>query len=155
LDALRAVSNLPKTMVAPCWLEGAGSHPQLNPLDIVACANGLLHIPTRTLLPATPTFFTLNGLNFAYDPSAPEPTKWLAFLKQLWGEDETSIAILQEATGYFLTPDTRFQQIFMVVGPRRSGKGTIGRIVRRLLGERNCCGPTLANMSEQHGLAIL
>lgn len=152
LDALRAVCNLPKAITAPCWLQ---DDPGFNPIDILACRSGLLHIPTRTLLPGTPAFFALNGLDFAFDPNAPAPAHWLAFLKQLWAEDEESIQALQEWLGYLLTPDTRFQKIGMLVGPKRSGKGTIGRVLRRLLGERNVCGPTLANMSEQHGLAVL
>ena len=43
----------------------------------------------------------------------------------------------------------------MLVGPKRSGKGTIGRVTRRLLGVRNVCGPTLANIGEQFGLSVL
>ena len=43
----------------------------------------------------------------------------------------------------------------MIVGPKRSGKGTIGRVIRMLLGDRNVCGPTLSNMAEQFGLSIL
>ena len=62
---------------------------------------------------------------------------------------------LQEWIGYLLTPRTHFQKIGMLVGPKRSGKGTIGRVTRRLLGDRNVCGPTLANMGEQFGLSIL
>ena len=36
--------------------------------------------------------------------------------------------------GYCLTGDTAQQKIFMIVGPRRSGKGTIARILRALVG---------------------
>ena len=49
-----------------------------------------------------------------------------------------------EVFGYVLTPDTKQQKIAMLVGPKRSGKGLIGRILRRLVGERNTCSPTLA-----------
>ena len=37
---------------------------------------------------------------------------------------------LQDWFGYALAPDTSQQKIFMVVGPRRGGKGTIGRAHR-------------------------
>ena len=50
LDALRAVCNLPSSIAAPCWLQ---DDPGLDPADVVACRNGLLHIPTRTLRPST------------------------------------------------------------------------------------------------------
>jgi putative DNA primase/helicase len=151
LDALRAVCNLPASFAAPCWLKPQGQ----DPLDLMACQNGLLHLPTRELLPSTPHLFTLNGINFAFDPKAPRPEHWLRFLGELWPEDEQSIQALQEWIAYLLTPRTHFQKIFMIVGPRRSGKGTIGRVIRMLLGEHNVCGPTLANLSRQFGLNVL
>lgn len=152
LDALRAVCNLPASCVPPCFLQDA---PDLDPFDIIAFPNGLLYIPRREVLPATPNFFTLTGLDFAYDAHAPAPTHWLKFLPDLWPNDDESIAALQEWMGYLLTPDTRFQKIAMLVGPKRSGKGTIGRVVKQLLGARNVCGPTLSNLGEQFGLSIL
>ena len=79
----------------------------------------------------------------------------MQFLNDLWPDDPSSRDTLQEIIGSLLTPRTHLQKIFMLVGPKRSGKGTIGRVTRQLLGERNVCGPTLANMSEQFGLSIL
>ncbi|HXG57084.1 MAG TPA: phage/plasmid primase, P4 family [Vicinamibacterales bacterium] len=152
LDALRAVCNLPAASAAPCWLQ---DDPGVDPFDVLPLHNGLLHIPTRTLLPATPAFFALNGLEFSYEPDAAAPTHWLQFLSELWGDDDESRDTLQELIGYLLTPRTHFQKIAMLVGPRRSGKGTIARVTRKLLGDRNVCGPTLANMSEQFGLSVL
>jgi putative DNA primase/helicase len=152
LDALRAVCNLPASCVAPCWLQ---DDPGLDPFDVVACHNGLLHIPTRELRPPTPAFFTLHGLDFAVDPHAPLPVHWLRFLDDLWPADPASRDTLQEWIGYCLTPRTHLQKICLLVGPKRSGKSTIGRVMRRLLGERHVSGPTLANISEQFGLSIL
>lgn len=152
LDALRAVTNLPAACAAPCWLH---DDPGLDAFDMLPCRNGLLHIPTRTLLPPTPAFFTLNGLDFAYDPSAAAPTRWCGFLNELWRNDVDSQQTLQEWIGYLLTPRTHFQKICMLVGPKRSGKGTIARVARRVLGDRNTCGPTLAHMGEQFGLSVL
>jgi putative DNA primase/helicase len=152
LDALRAVCNLPASCAAPCWLQ---DDPSLDPFEVVACRNGLLHIPTRRLLPSTPALFTLHGLDFAVDPLAPAPVHWLRFLNDLWPSDRASRDTLQEWIGYCLTPRTHLQKICLIVGPKRSGKGTIGRVTRRLLGERHVSGPTLSNISEQFGLSIL
>jgi putative DNA primase/helicase len=151
-DALYAVTNLDPAMAAPRWL---ANDPGLDPLDILACPNGLLHIPTRTLLPASPHFFTLNGLDFIYNADTPPPTQWLAFLDQLWPDDYESICALQEFFGYVLTPDTRFQKIGLLIGPKRSGKGVTGRILRRLVGDRNTCSPTLASFGDQFGKQVL
>jgi putative DNA primase/helicase len=40
----------------------------------------------------------------------------------------------------------------MIVGPKRSGKGTIGRVQRALVGKENFCGPTLASLGTNFGL---
>jgi putative DNA primase/helicase len=152
LDALRAAAHLDAAISPPAWLDGVEG-PEAN--TILACANGLLHLPTLRLLLHTPSFFTHNALDFAYDPHARQPEQWFDFLDQLWPGDPESIATLQEIFGYCLTPDTRQQKAFMMVGPRRSGKGTIGRVLTRLIGEHNCVSPTLAGLGTNFGLAPL
>lgn len=153
LDALRATCHLPTSRTAPAWLQDEAS--DLDPQDILPMRGGLLHIPTRTILAPTPQLFALNGLDFAYDAQAPAPDHWFHFLATLWPNDGESSSTLQEWFGYNLTPRTHFQKMLLLVGPKRSGKGTIGRVMRRLLGDRNVCGPTLANMAEPFGLSVL
>lgn len=151
-DALRAVAILPNVSI-PCWLEELPKAPE--PTDMLACKNGLLYIPTRKLIPGTPVFFALNGAALDFNPTASTPEKWLAFLRELWGEDDESISTLQELFGYCLSAQTKQQKIAMLVGPRRGGKGTIGRVLRALCGERNYCAPTLSSLGQQFGLAVL
>ena len=148
VDALRGTAHLDEKIAAPAWLDGVAGPP---PREIVACANGLLHLPTRKLLPHTPAFFNMNALDYAYDPKAPKPVQWLAFLRQLWPDDDQSIETLQEFFGYFLTTDTSQQKALMLIGPRRSGKGTIARVLRRLIGEHNCVAPKLASFTDDFG----
>jgi putative DNA primase/helicase len=54
-----------------------------------------------------------------------------------------------------LTPDTSHQKILMLVGPKRSGKGTIARVLRGLIGPENVANPTLASLATNFGLAPL
>lgn len=122
-------------------------------VDRTACRNGVLHLPTCTLTPATPRYFATSSLGVAYDPAAPVPARWLAFLTQLWPDDEESVQALQEWIGYQLTPDTRQQKIAMLIGPKRSGKGTILRVVTELLGAANVVSPTLASLGSNFGLS--
>ena len=150
IDALAAICNLPSNIRSPAWLPGAADVPPAS--EIIACANGLLHLPTRTLLPPTPAFFSLNALDFAFDPDAAPPTRWLQFLTELWADDHEAMDTLQECFGYFLTPDTRQQKIVLLTGPKRSGKGTIARVVKNLLGPSNVCNPTLASLAQNFGL---
>jgi putative DNA primase/helicase len=151
LDALRASANLPASVCAPAWLDHV---PDLPADEILACANGLLHLPTRQLVPHTPEFFSLNALDFAFDATAPAPAEWLRFLASIWPGDAESIATLQELFGYMLSTDTRQQKLFLLVGPKRCGKGTIARVLSALLGQ-NVAGPTLAGLGTNFGLAPL
>jgi putative DNA primase/helicase len=152
LDALRAAAHLDATIEPPAWLDGADGPPAH---EIVACANGLLHLPTLRMLPHTNSFFNHNALDYAYDPKAPAPKQWLAFLDQVWPDDPESIATLQQVFGYLLTSDTSQQKAILMVGPKRSGKGTIGRVLARLVGPHNFAAPTLASLGERFGMAPL
>lgn len=146
LDALKAVAHLPPSRVEPPrWLDGRAGP---DPLDLLPTRSGLLHLPTGNLLPATPELFTRNALDFAHDPAAPAPVRWLAFLREVWpGDDEGDcIAALQEFMGYLLTPDTSLQKALLIPGPKRSGKGTIGRIMGKLVGEANTVAPSLNSL---------
>lgn len=136
---------------SPSWLVAT---PDIAPHDCALCVNGILHIPTGRLLPPTPTLFSVNALDFAFDPDAPEPLQWLRFLDTLWPDEPEPIALLQEWFGYLLTPDTRYQKMLVIVGPPRSGKGTIIRILQRLLGVKNVCSPTLTALGQQFGRQV-
>jgi putative DNA primase/helicase len=153
VDAIKAVANLHKTVRAPAWLANPAARPPAG--ELVACANGLLHLSTGELLDTTPAFFSLNAFDFAFEPEAPPPAEWLRFLASLWPDDPEAIETLQEWCGYCLTTDTRQQKSLLIVGPKRSGKGTIARVLTKLLGQPNVCGPTLASLSQTFGLAPL
>ena len=155
LAALQSVVHLPTNVINPPGWLGSNKANRPDPRELIACSNGLLHLPARQLLPPTPEFFSTSALDFPYDPDAPEPEVWLRFLDDLWPNDPESIATLQDMFGYFLVPDTRLEKIFLLVGPRRSGKGTIGRVLRGLLGPSNVCGPTLSSLSKNFGLQPL
>lgn len=153
LEALAATTQISHELRAPAWLDGREDHPPAS--EIIACKNGLLHLPTQALLAHSPAFFGLNSLPFPYDPLAYEPEEWMTFLGQLWPNDQPSIDALQELFGLLLTNDVSHQKIFMLIGPKRSGKGTIARILTKLLGQENVCGPTLGSLGQNFGLQPL
>jgi putative DNA primase/helicase len=117
--------------------------------------NGLLRLSTRTLVPHRPAYFNEHCLPFPYDPSAGRPDRWLRFLGDLWAGDRESVDALAETMGYVLSGETNQQKIAMLVGPMRSGKGTIGRVLTGLLGAHNVAAPTLASLTQNFGLQVL
>lgn len=159
IGALRSILRLPITdhESMPFWISGSGPDPR----ECVCARNCLLHMPTVLasqgdtpdgVMSLTPRLFSANSLTYDFDPKAPEPVHWLKFLSDLWPEDQESIDCLQEWFGYLLTPDTSQQKILLVVGPRRSGKGTISSIITHLVGARNVANPTLSMLATQFGL---
>jgi len=152
MEMLR-LATLVQTMAAPSWLSKRSPHPAN---QIVVAKNGLLHLPSllrgrSTLLPHTPDFFTLNALHYDYQENATCP-RWERFLFEIWDEDTESIRTIQEWFGYLLLPDTRQQKFLMLIGPARSGKGTIARVVRAMLGVENVASPTMRSLSGSFGL---
>ncbi|MBY8881975.1 DUF5906 domain-containing protein [Streptomyces sp. PLK6-54] len=163
MQAISAVTHLPPRIDPPAWIR-----PPADPLTtgtarpdatairepIVACTNGLLRVADRALTDLTPGFFNLVSVPFDYDPTATAPT-WRRFLDRAWPDDPASIAALQEWFGYVLSGRTDQQKILLIVGPTRSGKGTIARILASLVGSGNIAGPTLASLGSNFGLSPL
>ncbi|WP_371527159.1 phage/plasmid primase, P4 family [Streptomyces sp. NBC_01283] len=152
LDALGAITLLPTEADAPSWIERNAHSGDRSP--IVAFQNGLLRIRDRALLPHTPGFFNLVSVPFAYDPQAKAP-HWEQFLRQIWPQDPAAIEALQEWFGYILSGRTDQQKILLIKGPSRSGKGTIARVLKELVGRENLAGPTLAGLGSNFGLSSL
>ena len=148
LEALAAITHLDETVNQPGWLDGRQDR-------VVAVANGLLDLDSRRLLPHSPYYFNQTAVPFEYDPYAPPPSRWLHFLGELWPDDPDSIAALQEFFGYVISGRLDLHKILLIVGPTRGGKGTIARILGKLIGPANVAGPTLSSLNGDFGLAPL
>jgi putative DNA primase/helicase len=151
IDAMASVCFLPEDTHQPTWIDGA-SHPGG---VIVACANGLLDVATRQLAPHDPRYFNVVAVPFPYDPDAGDPVRWFEFLDDLFADDPEAVAALQEWFGYVVSGRTALQKILLVVGPPRSGKGTLSRVLGALVGRGNVAGPTLSSLGDGFGLAPL
>jgi putative DNA primase/helicase len=149
--AAKAVSIISTDKATPSWF-GASELPVD---EVIACENGLVHWPRRELYAHTPRFYVHHAVPFAFNAIAPKPKRWLRFLGELWGSDTDSIEALQEVFGYALSGDTRQQKMFLLVGPKRGGKGTIARVLKRLIGVHSVAGPTLASFATNFGLQDL
>jgi putative DNA primase/helicase len=151
LEALGAITHIDEHTEIPAWF---GDEPW-PAADTIPMANGLLRLSTRELSPHTPAFFNEHALPFAFDPEAPPPKRWHRFLRELWADDQESIDSVGEIMGYILGGGTAQQKLFLLVGPPRSGKGTIMRVLTALLGPENVCAPTLSSLSTNFGLQPL
>ena len=152
IDALKSIVHLANDPNGkpPVWLDGyAANNPPADKL--VSMQNGLFQMDQLVLFPHSLGFFTYNSLPFEYDPQAGCPN-WIKFLSDVWGDDVESIELLQEYFGYILSGDTRQQKFLNIIGPRRSGKGTINRVLTDLLGQANVVSPQMEELCDTFGL---
>lgn len=150
MEAMAAIGHLSKDVDPPAWVVHSA-----DAREVISCANGLLDLTTRTLSEHTPALFNVVSVPFDYQADAAEPKVWLDFLASIWGDDADSIALLQEYFGYVLSGRTDMQKMLLLVGPTRSGKGTIARILTALIGKGHVAGPTLASLGTNFGLSPL
>lgn len=119
---------------------------------LISFTNALLDPVTQTVHPHTDTYLNTYALPFEYDPAAEAP-HWTAYLESILAAD--SIALLQEWFGYVVSGRTDLQKMLFMIGPSRSGKGTIAYILSALIGLVNVAGPTMNNFAGQFGLQPL
>lgn len=154
LEAMQAVGHLSSEIDPPAWIDSQ-SVTKTPAAQMISCANGLLDLSTRTVHVHTPAMFNAVSVPFDYDGDAPPPTAWLQFLDSVWSGDADSIALLQEYVGYVLSGRTDMQKMLMLIGPTRSGKGTVARMLAELVGRGHVAGPTLASLGTNFGLSPL
>lgn len=152
-EAMAAVGHLPTDIDPPAWIDTHSADVPAS--QMIACTNGLLDLSTRTVSEHTPALFNAVSVPFAYDWKAGEPAAWLEFLNSVWPDDPDSVALLQEYVGYILSGRTDMQKMLLLIGPTRSGKGTIARMITQLIGRGHVAGPTLASLGTNFGLSPL
>lgn len=150
LDAQAAIVHLSGTVNPPTWIGGT----QRGRGPMISCANGLLDVADRRLISHDPSFFNLVAVPFDYSAGADCP-RWLRFLGDVWPHDADQVKALQEWFGYVISGRTDLHKILLTVGPTRSGKGTIARVLTALIGKGNVAGPTLASLGTNFGLSPL
>ena len=120
----KKVSNLLEVLRMECCKEGL-------PLqtDRIHVANGTLFLDD-TFTPEKE--FCRNRLPVSYNPDAPEPVAWKAFLSQLLYPED--IPAIQEYFGYCLIASNKAQKMLFVIGKGGEGKSRLGLVAQALFG---------------------
>lgn len=132
----------------------------------LAFRNGFLRIAPDggcRLEELTPECRATRMLPFDY-VAVPAPESfvaWRAFLASVWGSggpnggaDVESIALVHQMIGYLLSGSNDQQKVFLLLGPPRSGKGTIAKLLFRLFGP-DATGFKLAGLDGNFALESL
>jgi len=157
MDALYSPEFAPLDIQRPPgWINGATGP---DPTDIIPFRNGLLWVSkylegadeSEYFLDSTPDYFTTFALPWDFDPLATCPN-WMKFMRSTLLHDRDRYKLIQEWIGYCLTPDTSKQKMMLLRGPKRSGKGTILRVLHEIVGREQAADLSLRKLTEQFGL---
>ena len=133
-DELRccAVSNIPRKISNIVELMKLAALVEDFPpeTDRIHLANGTLFLD-GTFTEGRPEIVRCR-LPVAYNPDAPTPTRWLAFLDGLLYPED--IPTVQEFIGYCLIPSNKGQRMMVIKGNGGEGKSQIGVVLSRLFG---------------------
>lgn len=137
----------------PDWIDRMAT--DWEPRETMALANCLLNVRTQETRALTHRWFSRTRSPVAWNGGVAECPNWLEFLASVFPDDPESIRLLQQFMGLCLTSDTSWQKILSLVGPPRSGKGTILRIIAAMLGSDAVVSLGLGDLSREFGLEKL
>lgn len=147
LEPLQILNGLDDELEPPLWLAGERG----NPRDLIVLNNGILNYRTGEFTEDHDArLFTLWHLPFDYDPEAECPT-WNRFLAETFAHDQAAARTLQQWFGYCISGRTDLQKALLLIGPPRSGKGTISRVLQQLVGMENAVSPSLGSLGGEFG----
>uniref|UniRef100_UPI003341ACF6 DNA primase family protein n=1 Tax=Parapedobacter pyrenivorans TaxID=1305674 RepID=UPI003341ACF6 len=126
-----------------------------DPNDLIFGPTRIYNWRTESFLDPDPRWFNHSTLSVDVDPVAEKPKRFFRFLKEILGQDDASKWLLLEYFGLLLTANTSFQKLLLIVGPKRSGKGTLERLLVHLLGRENIASPQTSSLAERFGLQSL
>jgi len=137
----------------PGWIDRMQT--DWEPSETISLANCLLNVRTREAIPPTSRWFSKTRSPIHWNGGTVDCPNWLEFLASIFPDDPESIRLLQQFMGLCLTSDTSWQKILSFVGPPRSGKGTILRIISAMLGIDAVVSLGLGDLSREFGLEKL
>jgi putative DNA primase/helicase len=152
-EVVRAVKRIlekhspERQLKADSWLDG-------RPGYFIACRNGILNILTGELLPPTPEWFSFTVVDFDYEPASTCPN-FEAFLFSIWDNDNGLKESLRAWIGYVLSNSMEQQKFAVFKGASRAGKGTLVRVIEKLLGASNVAACSMGGFSEPFALQPL
>lgn len=152
MEPLAILARISPDIDAPQWLTRQPNKPAAD--QLISLNNGLLDLATKKIHRHTPSLFNTWALPFYYDDTATCPT-WDAFLNDVFEHDDNGKAMLQEYAGYLISGRTDLHKALLLIGPTRSGKGTISRTLKQLVGVDNTVSPSLGSIGAEFGMAEL
>lgn len=126
---------------------------------VIVCQNGVLELDGRKFGPHSPKHYARRKMGAAYDPAATCP-KFANLLNSMFADRDAPTGftdVIQSFAGAALAIgqlSREERKALILVGPSRTGKTELSRIIRLLIGDP-IATPSVAEISERFGLASL
>lgn len=129
---------------------------EINDRNDWACLkNGMLNLRTLEFVDHDPDYMSTVMLGVSWHGAEPPcPTRWLQFLSETI-QTQGPIDQLQEFFGYSMTRDTRFAKALLLLGPGSDGKSKVIKMLREIVGAKNCSAVPFAGLEDQFQRAAL
>ncbi len=140
LALLDEIMGWVKTLAPPIAPEGINDPRQ----RLVILQNGIYDVAAGELTSFHENHFYTFAIPHELDLRAecPNYDKWIEEMVP----DADDRAFLDELMGYCLIPSTELQKAVILVGPTATGKSTWLELLRKLVGEQNCCFHPLSTL---------
>jgi len=131
----------------PVWLDDPGRDAG----SVIAFQDQLVDAKTGEVVERTEDWFDPVILPVNYNPGAECP-RWMKCLEEWGNNDPEWSMLLMRWMGYCLMNHRRHARWLLMYGKVRSGKGTIGKVLQKLLGQDGFMNTSLDDLSGDFGL---
>jgi len=128
--------------------------------SFVCAQDGLIELDSGEVIGHTGAYFTTVCLPFRLADMGRGCPRWTTFLEETWPDSEgvsgaCSREGLAEVFGYILDGSLAYEKFFLIQGKKRTGKGTIAKVLRLLLGPEAVAGMEMGSLGTSFGLESL
>lgn len=150
---IQKLVSIPSHYRSPCCKTPEGWK-EIDARGKLVCRGQIVDMLTGSIY-SNHDLFIPNGAEWSFDAAKQDCPVWMEFLRQIFGNKQDEVAMLQEWFGYVLSGDTWAQKGLIIVGPPRAGKGIIGHVLSNLLGKSMVSSPALHAIGSRFGLEDL
>jgi len=132
----------------------AGRKMDDNP-DLICLENGMFNHVTGELLRHAKEYYFSCMLPVSFDPkNIKDCPRWKQFLEEAV-VDKAVIREIQKFFGYCLTRDTKYEKMIIFFGPGGDGKSTLLKVLKAVVGAKNCTHIPMGRLEDQFYLSKL
>jgi P4 family phage/plasmid primase-like protien len=146
--------GIPASVNIPCWLDN-GQEAR----HVMAFANGMAvdvwkyaealakgRDPVGSVCAVSPYLFSTDFVAYNFDPNAPEPQRFLAYLDRVCPQDDVFMTV-NHMMGVLLADVQKYEVFWQLYGKGANGKTVLLDIIEALVGRQNVCRVGLEALS--------